>query len=786
MWSKLFFFIVFLCAGFIHAQSTYTVSGIVNDEEGLPIPGARVILKKDTSIVKIVLTDFDGVFSISTSSGDYTLNIESMGYKNTSQKVALYKNIVLNINSKPDYILTQEVVIETAPKDVNVSSTSMGKVALTSEEIKKLPALMGEVDLMKSIQLLPGVLSSGEGTSGLYVRGGGPDQNLVLLDEATLYNTGHLFGFFSVFNADAIEDVTLYKGSIPAQYGGRLSSVLDFKGKSATTNKLKASGGIGIISSRLTLEGAIKKDTTHFLVSARRTYVDILTKPLIESNGNRGIPYYFYDLNTKLSHKINSKNKLFFSAYHGRDDVSFNLLDGRFKAAINWGNSTSTLRWQHTFNDSLFLNSYVVFNNYQFAADVNFDNISTVIQSDITDFGVKEKLHFIPNKRHELLANFEYTYHTFTPRSLEAETNDEQSTDLTSDIQNFKKYAQEIALSFDDSYTISNKWKADIGLRGSVYQQLGPYEYIQKEDRIIDTTNYSRFESVKNYFGLEPRAAIRYSLDSSSSLKASYVFSNQYAHLLSLSGNALPFDIWVPSSVLLKPQRGVQYSVGYFKNLKENKFETSVEVYYRDMWNQIEYRQDFIPTLTGELERDLVIGTGKSYGSEFFVKKKLGKLTGWIGYTISKTTREFDQINDGRIFPAKYDRRHDLSVVGTYELNKRWTFSGSFVYGTGQAITLAVGRYLIENKVVNVYGDRNSFRMPAYHRLDISATLNSKKTTRFESYWVFSVYNLYNRKNPYIIYTDTEGNVNTGEARVVARQFYVFPVLPSVTWNFKF
>ena len=778
-------FISCLSANGLVAQQI-SIKGVILDAANKQtVIGAGIRFLND-STDKTAVSNLDGEFTINLSVGNYTVTTSAIGYNTKTEVFDFTKpqNIEIALSTKS--IMTTEVEIKSTQLDENIKSTDVGHVKLDMQDIKELPALMGEVDVLKSIQLLPGVQSGGEGTTGLFIRGGGPDQNLVLLDEAPIYNTGHLFGFFSVFNADAIDRVELYKGGIPAQYGGRLSSVVDFGMRPGSKEKWSADGGVGIIASRLAIHGPIVKDKATLLLSGRRTYIDIITKPFLQNEETSGIPYFFHDFNGKLSWKVNDNNHIYVSGYTGRDNVSFLLLDNRFKADIRWGNDAATVQWQHTFSDSLFVNVFVHTNGYQFESNSRFDQVQSSAISNVSDYGVKTKFHWLANARHDVVWGAEYGYHVFTPRTFEAKTTDGEGVNLTNTSPNNQKYAQDAAVFLHDEIELTKRLKLNAGLRYSIFQQLGPYTEFQQNNGTIDTTQFNRLERVRHYGGFEPRVFGRYSIDSLSSVKAAVSVNRQYLHLLSLSGNNLPFDVWVPSSALVEPQVGIQYSVGYFRNFLDNKIESSVEVYYRDMFNQLTFREDFVPTLNGELEYDLVAGTGRSYGLELYVKKDVGRLHGWFGYTLSKSERQFDDVNGGQTFPYRYDRRHDLSIAATYKYNDRWTFGSSFVYATGQALTLQVSRYLIEGSVINKYGPRNAFRMPAYHRLDLSATLKNKPRKRINSEWVFSVYNVYNRKNAYIIYIDTEGDPTTGELKVVPRLFYLFPILPSITWNFKF
>lgn len=770
------FFVLSFCSVSLHAQTVYTIEGTVKDAQTEDLlPFAFVYLKELPSVG--TNSDMEGRFSLKAPEGRYTIIASYFGYKESADTILLNQPLELEILLEPDAVRLEELVISGTPEaEEKVESTEMGKVELKAEEIKRLPSLMGETDLMKTLQLMPGVQSSGEGNTGLYVRGGGPDQNLVLLDDAPVYNTGHLFGFFSVFNTDAIDDVVLYKGNMPARFGGRLSSVVDFTMREGSLDSLQGEGGIGLLSSRLTLHGPVKKQKASFLISGRRTYLDVLSKPFFKNGGIRGVPYYFYDLNGKFFWKPGKKDQIYMSGYLGKDDIRFVLFDGRFRSHIDWGNVTGTAKWKHVFNEKLIQEASFIYNKFYFVSEATFDQFNTEISSRIEDIAAKLEYDYEPVKRHKMRFGGSYTFHTFTPRQTDAAAD---SIVFEAGSPNTRKFAHDIAFFVQDEFDISDKLRVSVGARYNIFMQVGPYDHVTPQD----TVSYRAGEVAASYGGLEPRLAVRYKLSEISSVKTAFNINNQYIHMVSLSGSAMPYDIWVPSSIRIKPQKGWQYSLGYYRLLREKNYEFSAEAYYKEMKNQIEYRQDYVPKVSGEVEEDFVFGDGWSYGLEFFLKKRYGKLQGWVGYTWSKTLRKFDQINEGKIFPARYDRRHDLSVVATYEISDKWTLGGTFVYGTGQAITLPERGYLISGVVYYQYSDRNAYRMQPYNRLDISATYQNKKKIKagFESSWTFALFNLYNRKNPFIYYVEPQDNFE-----VKAKKLWLFPIIPSVTWNFKF
>lgn len=784
-----FLFLLLSIPALASAQTKkFTISGYVReDANGEAIIGATVMIKEP---IKGTVTNTYGFFSITADEGIYTFSVNYIGMEPFTMNLVLSKDTFLTVRMKSREL--KEVVITDEKGDENVDDPQMGTVRLEMKKVKQIPAFMGEVDILKTIQLLPGVKGGAEGNSGFYVRGGGPDQNLILLDEATVYNAGHLFGFFSVFNGDAVKDINLIKGGMPAQYGGRLSSVLDISMKEGNSQRFQVDGGIGVIASRLTIQGPIKKDTASFIIAARRTYIDVLMRPFIkESSPFKGSGYFFYDLNTKINWRINEKNSVFASGYFGRDVFSYNNNASGFFVSIPWGNATTSLRWNHLFGPRLFLNTTLVFSDYKFEFIAEQDGFEFKLFSGIRDYNSKFDFYFQPNDKHNIRFGAAYTWHVFTPNNVSAKAG-ETVFDLGGLI---KQYAHEAGVYINDDWDISERWRVSAGIRYSYFMQVGPFDRYVKDvtGRTIDTVSYGKFKKVADYGGIEPRISVRFMIDETSSLKAAYTRNYQYVHLATLSPISLPTDIWVPCSDVVKPQVGWQYAVGYFKNFLNNRYEGSVEIYYKKMLNQVEFVPGALPedNVNNNTDNNFVFGTGESYGAEFFFKKRVGKLTGWIGYTLSWTTRSFPDIEGGRTFYARYDRRHDASFVTIYELNERWTFSFVFVFGTGNAITLPESRYMIEGQIVPEYGPRNSYRMVPYHRADVSATYTCKPKKIFgrvpyQSSWNFSVYNLYNRKNPYFIYFDTDGSIATGDLSVVAKQVSLFPILPSVTWNFSF
>lgn len=764
-------------------QQKYTLSGYVKDSlSGESLIGATIAVNGEG---KGVSSNQYGFYSITLPAGTYPITVSFAGYQPLQTSIALDRNVAFNFQLLQRSVL-QEVIVSSRRRDANVKNAQMGKIDLTMNQVKALPVLLGEVDLLKTLQLMPGVRNAGEGNTGLYVRGGGPDQNLILLDDATVYNTGHLFGFFSIFNSDAIKNISLIKGGMPAQYGGRLSSVLDIAMKDGNMKKMEVEGGIGAIASRLSIQGPIKKDKASFIVSARRTYIDLLVKPFIpKSNSFYGSGYYFYDLNAKVNYKFSEKDRLYLSGYFGRDVFTFRNAKRSFNADIPWGNTTASLRWNHVFNQQLFANTTLVYNDYAFSFGASQNDFNIKLASGIRDLSGKTDIDFYPAPQHKMRFGGQYTYHRFTPNIL---SGSQGSTTFEPNNES-KKFALESGIYVQDDWELNDKLKIHAGLRYSAFTQVGPYKIFERDanGNKLDSTVFSSGQRVKTYGGLEPRFTIRYAIDDETSLKGAITRNRQYIHLVSNAGSTLPTDLWVPSTYRVQPQLSWQYAAGFFKNFKDNTYETSLELYYKSMDNQIEYREGYTPSLK-DPEEEFVFGKGWSYGAELFLNKTKGKLTGWIGYTLSWTWRKFDAINDGEKYPAKYDRRHDLSVVAMYEINAKWRLSGVFVYGTGNATTLPERFYIVGGVLTQEYSKVNQYRLDAYHRADISATLTPKQKPgqRLQQSWVFSLYNMYSHLNPYFIYFNQDGNPYDGSLKVEARQVSLFPIIPAVTWNFKF
>lgn len=767
-------FALLVTASSLNAQQRVTLSGYVKEmDSGETLIGANVYVKDNPA--KGAATNAYGFYSLTLEPGQYTIVFSYLGY--TDQEVPLNLKASQNLSiSLSEGVALEEVVVSSTDPRQNVESTQMGIVETSMEQIKKLPALFGEVDVLKALQLLPGVLSAGEGNAGFYVRGGGPDQNLVLLDEAVVYNSGHLLGFFSVFNADALKNTTLIKGGMPAQYGGRLSSVVDVQMKEGNQQHLAVTGGIGLIASRITIEGPLVRNKASFIVSARRTYALDLAQPFLKRTSFNGTNYYFYDLNAKVNYELGPRDRIFLSTYFGRDVLTYRSSVRDFSFDLPYGNGTATLRWNHLFGEKLFFNFTTIYNDYDFGFSGGQGDFQIDLFSGVRDLNAKLDFDYYPLPEHHIRYGTNYIYHQLTPNIARA-TNGQQTFSNNQE----RRYAHEGAFYVQDDWRVSKRLGINLGLRWSWFTQLGPY--VSK----VDGQRYLKGEPVTTYTGWEPRLAFRYTLSPDASLKGGLTFTNQYLHLVSNSTSTLPADVWVPSTERVKPQQGVQYALGFFKNLSNNRYEFSLEVYYRDLKNQIDYRENYVDNPAADLESEFVFGRGTAYGSEWFINKKQGSLTGWVGYTLSRTERTFPDINNGEVFPAVYDRTHDISVVVNYELSKKWQFGAVFVYGTGQAYTPLRSLYFIDQNLVQEYGVRNSARIQPYHRMDLSATFVPRpdQKGRLSSSWAFSVYNLYNRRNPFFIYYDLETNASAGTAQAKAYKVSLFPVIPSITWNFS-
>ncbi len=755
-----------------HSQpGKYSLHGTIKAKEtGEVIIGATVSV---TGHATGTASNEYGFYSLTLPQDDYTLDISGVGMKPQQIKVSLNKDVKLDILLEEEVTNLQEVTVKASSTGRSLKNPQMSVEKINVHEVRTIPVLFGERDILKTIQLLPGIKSAGEGNSGFYTRGGSADQNLILLDEAPVYNASHLLGFFSTFNSDAIKNVTLYKGTMPAQYGGRLSSVLDIKMNDGNNQDFAVSGGIGLIASRINVEGPLQKDKSSFLVSARRTYADVFLK--LGDSSLKKTKLYFYDLNTKMNFILGDKDKIFVSGYFGRDVLSRDKVAG-----INWGNATGTLRWNHVFNNKLFSNTSLIYSNYDYKINVHTESTDYGILSRIRDWNLKEELQLYANANNTVIFGINSIYHTIKPGEISVTGN---TGTVTQGLQD--RYSLDNAVYANNSWKINNRWNLTYGLRMSAFTILGEGDYYKLDDtgKVIDTTHYGSGEIVKTYWNAEPRVAASYQLNSLSSFKASYTRNTQNLHLISNSVSSSPTDKWMASTNIIKPEIADQVAIGYYRDLKNQQYEVNVEAYYKTMQNQIDYR-DGAEVFTNEaIETQLLYGKGRAYGIELLLRKKTGRLNGWISYTLSKTERKIDGINNNQWYNARQDRTHDIAIVAMYQLNKKWTLSANWIFYTGDAVTYPSGKYTIDSEVYFYYSERNGYRMPNYHRLDIGATKQLTRGKRFSSELNFSVYNAYGRANAYQV-SFRESETDPDKTEAVKTSLFTF--IPSISYNFKF
>jgi hypothetical protein len=761
-------YFLLLLGTLLSAQNRFTLSGEITDAEtGEDLVAATVYIA-ETSLGG--MSNTYGFYSLTVPVGKQVFVCSYIGYEEFREEIDLKKDKHLNIRLKPQSTRLEEVVVRAERADKNLSSVEIGVAKLDVSSIAKIPVLLGERDVLKTLQLLPGISTISEGSAGFSVRGGSVDQNLILLDEAPVYSASHLMGFFSVFNADAIRDVSVYKGGIPANFGGRAASVVDIQMKDGNSQRFAGSGGIGLISSRLTLEGPIVKDKSSFILSGRRSYADLVAvgTGLLES----GTSLYFYDLNAKINYRVNDNNRFFLSGYFGKDDFGFE------EFGTDWGNATGTLRWNHLFGPRLFANTTFIYSKYTYGFNLDDD---LRMSSGIEDFAFKEDLSYFISPDHTLKFGVNSTYHSFNPGELL--TGDGEFAAF-GDLVMEQKQSVESGLYLSSESRFGERFSAEYGLRLSAFHQLGEgWDFSYNEDnQRIDSTWYAKGELMQSYFSLEPRLSMNYRLGEFSALKASYNRITQYLHLLSNSTSGQPTDTWVPSSTNVEPVTVNQYSAGFYRNFLDNKLEGSVEAYYKDMQKVTDYEDGTNVFFNEDIEASIASGDGRSYGLEFYLKKKYGKLTGWVSYTLARTEIRIPEISS-HWYPAPYDKTHDLALVLSYDFTKRLSLSGSWIYYTGNAVTFPSGKYEFDGYLASYYTERNGYRMPNYHRLDLNLHLAGKEYKRFRSSWDFSVYNAYNRYNAYLIgFRESESQAGTTEAVKLS----LFGIVPSITWNFEF
>jgi hypothetical protein len=781
---------IILSNSVVLAQKTtkYTVSGTIKDaKNGEELIGASVVIE---SLKTGVLTNAYGYYSLNIPAGKYKVSYTYVGYTTITKDVNISEgNVVVNVElSEEKRELDAVVVSGDKPSAKNVEQNKMSVVKMEMKEVKKIPLLLGEVDIIKAVQMLPGIQAAGDGNTLFVVRGGNVDHNLIQLDEAVVYNPSHVVGFFSVFNGDAIKDFEIYKGGIPANYGGRLASVLDVRMKDGNSKNFSASGGVGILSSRLTLEGPIQKDKSSFMISGRRSYFDLFF-PLSEQT--KDVTAFFGDLNMKVNFTLSEKDKLYLSGYLGRDNLGAGSLFG-----LGWGNKTATVRWNHIFNTRLFSNTSFIFSKYNYNFDLDIENLNFRRKNYITDFSLKQDFNYFANPKNNFKFGFLATHHTYSPGEIDPLN----STSFFVSDKLPKKRALDYAVYGSHSVKLTSRFTAEYGLRVSVFQNIGEgrkliYQggqptYLENgfvtTSPIIDTTYYAKGKIYNTNIGFEPRLNLTYMLDASSSIKASYNRMYQYMHLIQTTTASIGQEFWTPSDSYIKPQIADQIATGYFKNFFGNTIEASAEVYYKWMHNTVEIKDDADVQFNEAIESQVLSGTGRAYGLELLVRKQRGKTTGWISYTLAKSERKADGINNNEWYSFRYDRRHYLTFIISQQVTPRVSVSGNFIYATGDTYTPAVAYFEFENQRQVEYGKRNSARVPAYHRMDLSVTLDRKKIPgkvyKNESNWVFSIYNVYGHKNTYSLSFDT--NQDTGKNEAV--KTYLFTFVPSVTYNFKF
>ena len=781
--------VLFLSSNFLSAQNTkITLSGYVKEaSSGETLIGATVFIKE---LQNGTTTNEYGFYSLSVPPGNYQVEVSYIGFETQITPINLTENKTSDFEMGESTEQLVEVVVTSEAEDVNVTNTEMSVNKIAMATIEKMPALLGEVDVIRSIQLLPGVSTVGEGATGFNVRGGSIDQNLVLLDEAPVYNSSHLFGFFSVFNPDAVKDVKLYKGGIPARYGGRLSSILDVRMKEGNARKFETSGGVGLIFSRLSVEGPIIKDKASFIVAGRRSYIDVLAKPIIEKQVGGDTELNFYDLTLKTNYKINDKNRVYLSGYLGRDNFGFGNAAG-----FSWGNQTATLRWNHLFNEKLFSNFTAFFSNYDYEINFGLDSDNTFDwNAKIINYSLKSDLSYYLNPDNLLTFGGQVVKYEFQPGNAFA-LNEGDNIDFSL----AEKFALEAGLFLENEQKINSQISMQYGLRWSFFNFQGEgtvYEYAEPTSpgdrkQLLGTSQAEKGESIQTYNNFEPRFSIKYQLNSSSSVKASYNRTAQYLHLVSNTSAATPLDVWTPSTNNIKPQTANQVALGFFKNFKDNMYVTSLEGYYKTYSDLLEYVDGADLLLNEFIEGELLSADGRAYGMELQIEKKKGDFSGWISYTLSRTERQAEGVNNGEWYPSRFDQTHSFSTTAFYELNKRWTFSANFVMNSGTPTTFATSRIEQQGYVIpHIYNERrNNVRIPVYHRLDVSATLQGKNRKRLNSEWVFSVYNVYNRRNPFSIYFG-QSRIRAPQSQPITTNAYRFSVIgsfiPSVAYNFKF
>jgi CarboxypepD_reg-like domain/TonB-dependent Receptor Plug Domain len=783
---KFFYTIFFCCITAIGLSQNFKIEGKIFDGKSQKIiPEVNIVVNGTKNGT---ISDETGHYTLKKLHGNLQIVVNHIGYEQIIQDLYLQKDTIINFYLKESIVEIDEVAVKGIREDENVTKVETGIVELSTKEMESLPKFLGEADLIKTIKLTPGIQTTSEISSGLHVRGGGAGQNLIVLDDLPLYNPSHLLGIFSVFNSDVIDKVTLIKGGMPANYGGRASSTLEISLKEGTKDKPRVSGSIGLISTKLTAELPVNNGKGSLIIGARRTFLGLFqaaAKPVLKKSNKfiNDTRYFFYDFNSKFTYKLTDKDLVIFNVFLGKDYYELDRGDIDFTNKMEWGNRAVSFRWNHIFNSNFSVDNVVGYTDYKFDLGSTFEDVRFNLYTQIEDVFYKLNFNYLAWDKHKIKYGIQYTKHKLVPNEIRA-----SATDFIYG-KHSEYFSHEVSAYYNDIFNLTDRLSLLFGLRANMFYHVGPYDDFSFDptDFSTDTTSYKKNELVSEYFNPELRLSFNYRLSEFSSIKGSISSNTQQIHLASIGSVSLPTDIWLPSTSFIKPERVNQVTLGYFRNFEDNTYETSIEGYYKLMDNQLKFKTGFLSSFdNATLEENLAFGNGQSYGVELFIKKRKGLNTGWISYTLSKTTLEFPELANGEPFFAKYDQRHDLALVYSRELTEKWSLSTVFVYTTGNALTLPVGRYMVQGNLLNHYTDINSFRMPAYHRLDVSFNYKPQKNRKYQTSWDFGIYNVYNRSNPYYIFFKIEGDIDEYYLKVEAKQVSLFPIMPFVAWSFKF
>lgn len=778
--KKYLIYIVFIAFHFT-SYAQFRINGNVIDvSTNMPLYGAQIYLDDSG---KGTTSDTNGNFKLQTKNNLVKLRVNYLGYQDFALDTLIKHDATINIYLIPTNLKLDEVKIE----GTNKSRINGSLFLITGSEIEQLPSFLGETDVIRTVKLSPGIQSASEGNSGIFVRGSGPGQNLILIDDIPLYNPSHLLGMFSVFNSDIVKSVNLYKSNFPAKYGGRASSVLSVSLLDQLTDTAVFKGSIGILSSKFSGNLPLN-NKINVLFSIRRSYIDWIQEGFSkvyyrEKNVFNETRYYFLDGNLKVNLQANENNKFEFSAYKGIDDYSFLRQTIDFENKMNWGNTGISLKWIHSFSENSYLTNQIGYSGYIYGIDAGLKQFSMELESEIENLYYNLNFSKQINNKHIINAGAQLNWHKVVPSSFNA-----NASEVTYESDK-SFFGADVSLYAEGNWKIGEKLQLITGVRATQYAHIGPYTYYFRDESgaLTDSSTYNKNEQVQTFIGIDPRFSFVYNFNTRQSVNLNISRANQFMHLVTVGSVSFPTDLWMPSTEILKPEINDMVSMGIVNDFADNMYTVSSELYYKKMYNLIEFKSGFIMRFDNDnIEESMTTGEGRSYGLELFAKKNLGKLTGWLSYTLSKTERKFAEFNENRYYPAKYDRPHEVTLTANYKLNKAWSFSGIFILASGNAMTLPVGRYMIEGNIVNDYSEVNSFRMPAYHRLDISASYKVLKNKKYESSWNFGIYNVYNRKNPFFIFFESEGNLDEYELRVKAEEIPLYPILPSISWNFKF